>query len=181
MPSAFRLGTGRSPESCCSANDVSVDNLLLLSEGRHSAAAYELALGHHENCVAQLLDEVQLVLDHDDGQAVGTKVVEVALDLADHLGMYARHRLVQEKAARMQHERAHDLDQALLAAAHGPGVVGLLCGHAESLEQAPRLLDQPLFVVQPVAPAKQRTPERIAAVPLCGDQQVLEDREPGEL
>src|SRR5690348_5283937 len=169
-PSARRVGSGRATTAGSLSNKVSVDHLPLAAQARHGAAADEPPLRHDEDRVAQLLDEVQLVLDHDDRQALLAQVLEVALDLGHHPRVDAGHRLVQEQAARMEHERAHDLDQPLLPAAHLPGVVGLLLAHAEALEQRARLGHQPPLVVAPVPRPEQRTPQRVATMPRGGDQ-----------
>src|SRR5229473_4570707 len=135
MCSARRLGAGRLSVRRSLSNEVSVNNLSLLSQAGHGSAADDLSLRHYDHRVAQPLHHVQLVLDHQDRQAFSTQVLEVVLDLLDDPGMHTRHRFVEEQEAGMQHQRPHDLDQALLSAAHRAGVVGLLGSHAEPLEQ----------------------------------------------
>src|SRR6266851_123260 len=155
MRSARSVGSGRASTSIDLSNKVSVDYLLLPPQRRHGAATDQLSLRHHEDRIAELLDEVQLVLDHQDRETVAPKILQVALDLVGHARMHARHRLVKQQAARMQHERTHDLDQALLPAAHVACVVGLLRAHAESFEQAARLADDPALVGEPVTWTEQ--------------------------
>src|SRR5579864_2630289 len=134
IASALRSGSGLGSArgSADLSNKVSVDDLPLLSQRRHRSAADQPALRHDEHRVAQLLDEVQLVLDHQDRQAVAAEVLQVAPDLLDDARVHAGHRLVEKQAARVQHERAHDLDQALLPAAQLPRVIGLLGAHSEA-------------------------------------------------
>src|SRR5690348_9628939 len=157
-PSARRLGTGRSSASGILANKVSVDNLSLSPQAGHGSAADQLSLRHHENGIAQLLDQVELVLDHQDRHALGAQRLQVVADLVDDARVHARHRLVEKQAGRVEHERAHDLDEPLLAAAHLPRVVGFLGSHAESRKKAARLGDDAPLIVHPVAGTKQRPP-----------------------
>src|ERR1700674_4208498 len=139
MCSARRLGAGRACERAGLSDKVSVDNLRLPPEAGHGPAADDLSLCHHDHRVAEPFDHVQLVLDHQDRQAFLAQVLKVALDLLDDLRMNARHRLVEEQDSWPQHQGPHDLDEALLPAAHGAGVVRLLRAHAEPFQQCPRL------------------------------------------
>src|SRR5712692_2442069 len=74
---ALRIGAGRPSSGTGSADEVSVNNFLLPPEVRHRAAADDPALSHHENRVAQPLDHVQLVLDHQDGHPFRAQRLEV--------------------------------------------------------------------------------------------------------
>src|ERR1700686_3425925 len=116
MCSARRLGAGRSSTRCSLSDEVSVNHLLLPPQARHGPTANDLPLCHDHDRVAQPLHHVELVLDHQDRQPARAQVLEVVLDLLDDLRVHARHRLVEEKQARVQHQRTHDLDQAFLPA-----------------------------------------------------------------
>src|SRR5215472_18256467 len=72
--SALRLGAGRIPMSGCLSNKVRVHDRPLAPERRHGSAPDQPSLCHDEHRIAQLLDQVQLVLDHDDGQALAPQV-----------------------------------------------------------------------------------------------------------
>src|ERR1700682_6266409 len=181
MCSARRLGAGRVCDRVGLSDKVSVDNLWLPPEAGHGSAADDLALRHHHHRVAQALDHMKLVLDHQDCQALLAQVLEVVLNLLDDLWMNAGHRLVKEQDSRAQHEGAHDLDQSLLPAAHRAGVVRLLRAHAEPLEQCPGLLDEPSLVLDPVPLAHERAEEGVTAIVRCGHEQVLEHRQLREL
>ena len=124
---------------------------------------------------------MQLVLDHQDGQPARAQRLQVVLDLLDDPGMDAGHRLVQQEAARAQHQRAHDLDQPLLSAAHDAGIVRFLGAHTESLQQVARLSDQSVLVGHPIARAKERAPQRVTSVARRRDEQVFEHCQPREL
>src|SRR5215469_11934371 len=180
-PSALRLGAGRASTSRRLSSKVRVHDLSLAPQRPHGSAPDQPSLRHHEHRVAQLLDQVQLVLDHDDGEALAPQVSKVAADLGDDSRMHSRHRLVQQQAARMEHQRPHDLDQALLAAAHVPRVVRLLLAHPEALQQLAGLSHRSPLVLEPVVLAEQRADERIAAVARGGHEEVFEHGEPGEL
>src|SRR6202521_2878877 len=181
MCAARRLGAGRPSTRCSLSDEVSVNNLLLPPQAGHRPAADDLSLRHDHDRVAQPLHHVELVLDHQYRQPSRAQVLEVVLDFLDDLRVHARHRLVKEEQARMQHQRTHDLDQAFLPAAHGAGIVGLLAAHPEPLEQPTRLFDQPLLVRIPVAFAPQRPEQGIAPVARGRDEQVLEHRQLREL
>src|SRR5258708_8533439 len=114
MCSAGRLGAGRRSTRCWSSDEVSVNNLLLPSQTRHRPAADDFALRHDHDRVAQPLDHVKLVLDHQDRETFRAKILEVVLDLLDDLRVHARHRLVQGEPAGMQQQRPHDLVPAIL-------------------------------------------------------------------
>src|SRR5215472_5230472 len=179
-PSALRLGAGRVSTSSCLSNKVRVHDLPLAPERRHGSASDQPSLRHHEDRVAELLDQVQLVLDHDDGQALAPQVPKVAADLGDDTWVHSRHRLVQQQAARAEHQCTHDLDHPLLATAHVPRVVRLLVAHAEPLQQLAGLPHRASLVLDPVALAEQRTEERVTTVVRRRHQEVFEHREPGE-
>src|SRR5260370_18041578 len=111
MCSARRLGAGRPSTRCWSSDEVSVNNLLLPSQTRHRPAADDFALRHDHDRVAQPLDHVKLVLDHQDRETFRAKILEGVLDLLDDLRVHARHRLPEGEQARMQHHHPHDPDQ----------------------------------------------------------------------
>src|SRR5689334_4283809 len=112
IPSARRLGAGRSAAgAACLSNKVSVDNLSLPPQAGHGPAADQLPLSHHEHRVAELLDQVELVLHHQDCEPVGAQRLEVVLDLPHDARVHAGHRLVEQKAPRVKHQGPHDLDQ----------------------------------------------------------------------
>src|ERR1700686_2835387 len=89
MCSARRLGAGRACKRAGLSDKVSVDNLWLPPEARHGPAADDFSLRHHHHRVAQALDHVQLVLDHQDRQASTTEVLQVVLNLLADLWMNA--------------------------------------------------------------------------------------------
>src|SRR5690349_13575270 len=74
IPCPRRVGSGRfGVATGCLANKVSVDNLSLPPQRRHRPAADQPALRHDEHRVAQRLDQVELVLHHEYGQALGAQ------------------------------------------------------------------------------------------------------------
>src|SRR5438270_13981315 len=120
MPSARSVGSGRATTSGwlgVLSNKVGVDDLLLAAQACHRPCPDQPSLRHHEYGVAQLLDEVELVLDHQNRQALGAQRLEVMLDLGDDTRVDARHRLVEQQAPLMEQQRAHELDEPLLGAA----------------------------------------------------------------
>src|SRR6202521_1827089 len=94
MCSARRVGTGRACDRAGLSDKVSVDNLWLPPEAGHGPAADDLSLRHHNHRVAEALDHVQLVLDHQDRDAFRAQILEVVLDLLDDLRMDPGHRLI---------------------------------------------------------------------------------------
>src|SRR5258708_34411117 len=110
MCSARRLGAGRPSTRCWSSDEVSVNNLLLPPQTRHRPAADDFALRHDHDRVAQPLDHVKLVLDHQDRETFRATILDVVLDLLDDLRVHARHRLAAEQHTTTRHPRPHPPD-----------------------------------------------------------------------
>src|ERR1700687_693644 len=89
MCSARRLGAGRPSTRCRFSDEQIVTNLLLPPQAAHRPAADDLSLRHDHNRVAQALDHVELVLNHQDRQPSRAQVLEVVLDLLDDLRVHA--------------------------------------------------------------------------------------------
>src|SRR5215218_10236765 len=89
----------------------------LLIERRRVAGEHDLAAIHDEDPVGELLREIEILLDQDDGHlAALAQIGDGAADVLDDRGLDAFGRLVEDEELRAHDERAADGELLLLAA-----------------------------------------------------------------
>ena len=93
------------------------DHQVLISTVCHKAPAHQRApLRQHEDPVAQPRDQVHVVLDDAERDALGHERAHQRRELGHQRRRHAGGGLVQENKARREHERAGELQQLLLPA-----------------------------------------------------------------
>src|SRR5215475_5937913 len=176
LSAAIRWPVVTPAEGCARlADKVSLHHLGPVPQLSHCALGKHGAVGHHNDRVAELVHDGELVLDHEHRQPVTGKPDEHLADAVGELGMHARHRLVEQQHPRIGHQRAHDLDEPALPAAEVAGERVRQGFQPEPAEDVSRAPDSRLLVVLPVAPSVQCAPHALAAVAGGRRQQVLHD------
>ena len=106
-----------------------------------------LALVHDDDAVGELHHHVELVLDQQDGQPLGLQVGDEPLHLGGLGRVHAGGRLVEQQQARLERQRARDLDAAAVGV--GQAVGRLVDARQQPLAEARQdllhLLAQPLL------------------------------------
>src|SRR5579863_5685066 len=105
-----------------SAHSAGIDNLpqigahdfLVRTEVAQATGGERAAFREHDHVVADLLHDVEVVLDHEHGHAISFKVEDVASDALDERRVDTCHRLVEEEDLRRRHDRAGDLEELFL-------------------------------------------------------------------
>src|SRR5712691_223458 len=108
-------------------SEIGIDHPGVVAQAREWSLRDDLTEIHHHNLVAGLLDEREIVLDHDHGAAVvGEGLHGIADPRAEHW-INASHRLVEDDQARLGGRDAREFEQPFLAAAqvHRPLVLQL--------------------------------------------------------
>src|SRR5437588_2734199 len=90
---------------------------LVLGEVGVIALSQHLAARQHGDDVGEVGDDVQIMLDHQDGVFRGD-ALDQARDLVDVLMAHAGHRLVEQPHLRIKRQRGCDLERALAAIGH---------------------------------------------------------------
>src|SRR6516162_9930935 len=93
---------------------------LVLGQFGVVALRQHLAAGQHRDDVGEIGDDVQIMLDHQDG-VFRRDTLDQARDLVDVLVAHAGHRLVEQHHFGIERERGCDLERALAAVGHFDG------------------------------------------------------------
>src|SRR5215471_9435183 len=91
MPSARRAS------GAALSDKVSLDHVGALSQLNHRPLGQHSPLGHHDDRVAELVHDGQLVFHHEDRDALLAQLLQGRAESAGKLGMHASHRLIQEQ------------------------------------------------------------------------------------
>src|SRR6266849_6646277 len=113
---AFRSATARSAASGMLGAEVSFDHFGMTGHRPIVALRDDLAAREHRNVVGEVLDDAEVVLDHEHGAVDG----DAPDERSDALHVRVRHAgrgLVEEHHFRIERERGRDLERAL-----APGV-----------------------------------------------------------
>ena len=90
---------------------IRVDNLLVVANLVGCALRDDAAVVHDDHAVAGAHDEVEVVLDDEQRDAVAPPQVEDVLEQLDpERRADARHRLVEQQDARLRHQRADEVE-----------------------------------------------------------------------
>ena len=99
------------------------------------ALLHDLASVHEDHTVCHLSRKAHLVGDHCQGHAFVRQFLHDVEDLADHLGVKRRGRLVEQDDLRALAQRPGDGDTLLLPAGQGRGIVVRLLRQTDAGEQ----------------------------------------------
>ncbi len=129
----------------------------------------------------ELGDEVEVVLDEEEGDAVlAVQPRDGRRDLAQEGAVDPRRRLVEQDHARARHQRAAELHQLLLPARErGRGRLGM-AGGVEALQHRHRPAAQRALLRGEAAAEQPGRGQALAALARLGDHQVLQHRHPPE-
>ena len=122
----------------------------------------------HGNDIGEVGDDVQIMLDHQDGVFRGD-ALDQARDLVDVFVAHACHRLVEQHHLGIERQRGCDLERALAAIRH------LDCGRVGKFAQA-HVIQQLMRAAVEAIEHRLGTPEieRAAVLALQRDPHVLE-------
>src|ERR1035437_2784882 len=139
-----------------------------------------LALGEDDHVVTDLLDDVQVVLDHEDRDALVLQIEDVAADPVDQRGVDAGHGLVEQQDRRRRHHPSSDLEQLLLATREflRSSVAQLV--ESVRLEDPGGALDVRALLALHATGAEENVEQLLARLVLRCDEEVLEQSETSE-
>src|SRR5439155_6676550 len=99
-----------------SEREVQVVEVRAAGEPRGAVFQRDPPLDQHVGAARKTERDVELLLDHQDGEPALAQLVERVTNLRDHQRPEAEERLVEKKQPRRAHERAADRQHLLLAA-----------------------------------------------------------------
>src|ERR1017187_10516698 len=178
IDSARTSGSGRSLAT--STSEVGIDDLLVGLELRHGALGEHRAARHHHHGLAELLDQAELVLDHEHRHPLSPQFHEPVGDRQRERRADAGHRLVQQQQLRLGHQGPHELDEPPLTTAQGPGVVIRDVLEPEAAQDVPGEVYQLGLPARPGTLTAEGGGDALAPPWRRADQEVLEDRQAAE-
>ena len=134
------------------------------------------ALLEHDHLVAEGGDELDIVLDDQEGLAGAVELLQRDLDLADAARIDAGDRLVEHDDPGMRHQRGGERHQLLLAVGQDAGLDLVVFAQADQLDQLARALLRRLDRVAIAAGAEELVDPGGRIELLRGDREIVAQR-----
>src|SRR5450755_1160425 len=153
--------------------EIGIDHPGVVAQAGERSLRDDLAEIHNDYLIAGLLDEREIVLDHDHGAAIGGELPHGLADPRAEHGIDAAHRLVEDDQAGLGGRDAREFEQPFLAAAQPHGTLVLQLGQLEALQDSPDL--DPVRILGAANPAglRHRAPQRLTSEPAPRQQDVV--------
>src|SRR6266567_3684718 len=155
--------------------EIGVDHPGVVAQAGKRALGDDLAEIHHHHLMAGLLDEREVVLDHDDGATLDRELPDRLADPRTEDRVDASHRLVQDDQPRLGGGHAGEFEQPFLAAAQPHREFVLEPRELEAVQDVPDGGPLGLFHAADPAGAGEGAPEGLIGEPAPRQQDIVHD------